>query len=126
MTAWPVIVIHVRLFKRRSKDLFTISEPGLAAAVEPAVGGGFRMAVVDVFVIAGRGAVVTGTVEAGTAAVGTRVTIERAGRPAFAAEIAAIELPRKKTKRAGTGDRVGLLFRGVAHTDIGTGDIVRT
>jgi translation elongation factor EF-Tu-like GTPase len=117
----------VGLFKRRSKDLFAIPEPGRAASdIEPAVSSGFRMAVADVFVIAGRGTVVTGTVEAGAVAVGTRVSIERVGRPPLAAEIAASEMARKTTNQAGTGDRVGLLFRGLTRAEIAAGDVVRT
>lgn len=120
-------MVHVGLFKRRSKDLFTIPEYGRAAPdIEPAVSSGFRMTVADVFAIAGRGTVVTGTVEAGAVAVGTRVTIERAGRSPLAAEIAAIETARKTTKQAGTGDSVGLLFRGLNRAEIATGDVVRT
>jgi elongation factor Tu len=120
-------VVDVDLFKRRSKDLFTIPGPGRAAAdIEPAASAGFRMAVADVFVIANRGTVVVGTVEAGAVALGTPVTIERAGRPPLAAAIAAIELARKKTKQAGTGDSVGLLFRGLTRGEIAAGDVVRT
>jgi translation elongation factor EF-Tu-like GTPase len=120
-------VVNVGLFNRRSKDLFTIPEPGRTTPdIEPAVGAGFRMAVADVFVITNRGTVVTGTVEAGAVAVGTRVTIERAGRPALAADVAAIEMARKTTKHASTGDSVGLLFRDLTHAEIATGDVVRT
>jgi translation elongation factor EF-Tu-like GTPase len=117
----------VGLFKRRSKDLFTIPEPVTAAPGNGHVPStGFRMAVGDVFVITGRGTVVTGTVEAGVVAVGARVTIERAGRPPLAAEIAAIEMFRKTTNQAGTGDHVGLLFRALTRSDIATGDVIRT
>jgi translation elongation factor EF-Tu-like GTPase len=121
------IVVDVGLFKRRSKDLFTVPEAGRAAPeIEPAVSFGFRMAVADVFVIAGRGTVVTGTIEAGMVAVGARVTIERAGRPALTAEVAGVERARKMTKQASAGDRVGLLFRGLARVEIAVGDMVRT
>ncbi|GIJ43741.1 hypothetical protein Val02_06270 [Virgisporangium aliadipatigenens] len=84
------------------------------------------MPVADVFVIAGRGTVVTGRVEAGAVTVGAQVTIERAGRPPLAVEIAAIEMFRKMIGRAGAGDSVGLLFRGLARTEIVAGDVVRT
>ena len=116
------------LFKRRSKDLFTIPDPGPApdTALDTTPVSGFRMAVADVFDIANRGTVATGTVEAGAIAVGTRVTIERSGRPPLAAEIAGIETARKTTRQAGTGDNVGLLFRGLTRGEIATGDVVRT
>lgn len=117
---------HVNLFKRWSKDLFTIPEPGPAApGTEPAASSGFRMAVADVFVIANRGTVVTGTVESGVAVVGTRVVVERAGRPPLAAEVAAIEMFRKRLQQASAGDNVGLLFRDLTRADIATGDVIR-
>jgi translation elongation factor EF-Tu-like GTPase len=116
-------VAGVGLFKRRSKELFTVPDPGRATQL---VGSGFRMSVADVFVIAGRGTVVTGTVEAGAVAVGARVTVERAGRPPLAVDVAAIEMVQRKAPQAGTGDRVGLLFRDVARGEIAAGDVVRT
>jgi translation elongation factor EF-Tu-like GTPase len=113
------------LFKRRSEELFTIPGPGPSVpGSEPAAGSGFRMAVVDVFVITGRGMVVTGTVQAGAVTVGARVTIERAGRPPLAAEIAAMEKARKTVRQATAGDSVGLLFRSLAHADVVAGDVV--
>jgi translation elongation factor EF-Tu-like GTPase len=87
---------------------------------------GFRMAIADVFVITGRGTVVTGTVEAGSIAVGATVTIERPGRPPLAAEVAAIEMFRRTTRHASTGDHVGLLFRGLTRSDVATGDAIST
>ena len=109
-------MVGVGLFKRRSRDLFTVPEAGT----------GFRMAVADVFVITGRGTVVTGTVGSGVVAVGARVTIERAGRPPLAAEVAGIEMFRRKAVQAGAGDNVGLLFRGLTRDEITAGDVVRT
>jgi hypothetical protein len=120
-------VVGVGLFKRRSKDLFTIAGPGRAAPdPAPVTSSGFRMEVVDVFVITGRGTVATGTIEAGSVAVGTRVTIERAGRSPVAAEVAALEMFRRTPKQASAGDRVGVLFRGLTRDDIATGDVIRT
>ena len=115
--------MRMGLFKRRSKDLFTIPETG--AADTGADFGDFRMTVEDVFVITGRGTVVTGMVVAGAVAVGARVTIERPGRPPLAAEVAGIEMFRRKTNRAAAGDNVGLLFRGVFRGEIAGGDVVR-
>ncbi len=115
------------LFNRRSKVLFTTPEPGRAVPdIEPLVSFGFRMVVADVFVIARRGTIVTGTVEAGAVAVGTRVIVERAGRPALAAEVAAIEMFRKPIRQASAGDSVGLLFRDLARAEIAAGDVVCT
>lgn len=117
------MVVGVGLFKRRSKDLFTVSESG---PVTSPGGSGFHMVVDDVFFITGRGAVVTGMVGSGAVAVGARVTIERAERPPLAAEITGIEMFRRKVRQANVGDNVGLLFRGLTRDDISGGDVVRT
>lgn len=117
------MVVGVGLFKRRSKDLFTVPESG---PVTSPGGSGFHMVVDDVFFITGRGAVVTGMVGSGAVAVGARVTIERAGRPPLAAEITGIEMFRRKVRQANVGDNVGLLFRGLTRDDISGGDVVRT
>ena len=90
----------------------------------PAGGGGFRMPVSDVFVIARRGTVVTGMVESGSVSVGATVTIERAGRPPVTAEVGAIEMFRKTVRQAGPGDRIGLLLRGVDRGEVAAGDLV--
>lgn len=121
----------VGLFKRRSRELFTIPEPGPARSAGPGYqpaqhGAGFRLVVSDVFVIARRGTVVTGTVESGVLGMGARVTIERPGRPPLAAEVAAIEMFRRKVRSAAAGDPVGLLFPGLARGDVTAGDVVRT
>ena len=117
------MVVGVGLFKRRSKELFTVPEGG---PVTSPGSSGFRMVVDEVFFITGRGAVATGMVGSGAVAVGARVTIERAGRPPLAAEIAGIEMFRKKVTQASVGDNVGLLFRGVTRDDISGGDVVLT
>jgi translation elongation factor EF-Tu-like GTPase len=114
-------VVAVGLFKRRSKELFTVSD-----SPAPVAGSGFRMVVDDVFFINRRGAVATGMVQSGSVGVGSRVTIERAGRPPLAAEIAGIEMFRRKAKRSDAGDNVGLLFRELTRDDILGGDVIRT
>jgi translation elongation factor EF-Tu-like GTPase len=73
------------------------------------------MTVVDVSVTAARGTVFTGTIKAGAVAVNTTVTIERVGRPPLVAEVAAIEVVRRKAERAGTGNSVDVLLRGIVH-----------
>lgn len=111
------------LFKRRNKDLFTVPENGPATSD---AGSGFRMVVDEVFFISGRGTVVTGRVGAGSVAIGGRVTIERAGRPPLASEIAGIEMYRRKAELATVGENVGLQLRGLDRDDIASGDVVRT
>jgi len=117
------MVIGVGLFKRRNKELFTVPESG---PVTSHPSSGFRMVVDDAFFIRGRGVVATGMVQAGAIAVGARVTIERDGRPPLPAEVAGIEMFRRKVTQANAGDTVGLLFREVTRDDIAGGDVVRT
>jgi translation elongation factor EF-Tu-like GTPase len=122
------------LFRRRSKDLFTIPVQAAGAApadvlpvgAQPVAPGGFRMIVEDVFVIHGRGAVVTGTVEAGAVSVGGRVTVEHAGQTSGPLVITGIEKFRKIIDVATAGDRIGLLFRDVARGQIVRGDVLRS
>jgi translation elongation factor EF-Tu-like GTPase len=109
------------IFRRRSKDLFTISEQApaaSAAAAPPTASGGFRMVVTDCFFITGRGMVVTGKVETGTVSIGDRVTFERAGQAIGVLDVAAIERFRKRADTAAAGESVGLLFRGIAKGQI--------
>ena len=82
----------------------------------------FRMTVADVFVIRGRGAVATGTVEAGTLRVGDEVQINGAG----AIRVDAIEAFRKKLDAANAGDNVGLLFKKLDKGDVQAGDVIST
>lgn len=117
------------IFSRRSKDLFTVSEP---ASFTPApnspftASGGFWLVVADCFAITGRGVVVTGTVESGTVEVGSHVTLERAGQAIRSLEISGIEQARTVVSTATAGATVGLLLRGAAKGEIVRGDIIRT
>jgi translation elongation factor EF-Tu-like GTPase len=116
------------IFRRRSKDLFTIPEQ-VASTPAPTprspAADGFRMVVADCFFIARRGVVVTGTVEAGAVDVGNRVTLERAGQAIRTLEIGGIEHARRMASRAAVGEAVGLLFRGTAKDDVVPGDVIR-
>jgi translation elongation factor EF-Tu-like GTPase len=112
------------IFRRRTRDLFTIPEQVPSTPTTPA--SGFRMVVADCFFIRGRGAVVTGVVEAGAAGTGDRVTLERAGQAIRTLEIGGIEHARKMVNRAAAGEAVGLLFRGTAADEIVQGDVIRT
>lgn len=116
------------IFRRRSKDLFTIpAQPAFSPPATSAPGSaGFRMVVEDVFFIQRRGMVVTGTIEAGTVAVGSLVTLERAGQAVRSLQVAAIEQARKTTAQAGGGETVGLLLRDAGSGEIVQGDVLRT
>lgn len=82
----------------------------------------FRMTVEDVFVIRNRGVVVTGRVDAGTLRVGDIVHIN--GGPGVTVD--AIEKFRKQMDEAGTGENVGVLFKGVQKSEINRGDVLTT
>lgn len=116
------------IFSRRGKDLFTVPDQG-GPAVLPAgsfaASSGFWMVVKDCFAITGRGVVVTGTVESGTIAVGSRANLERSGQVLRSLEIGGIERSRNVVNSATAGESVGLLLRGVAKGDIVRGDIIR-
>lgn len=116
------------IFRRRSKDLFTIPEqaPTPDSTAPGTASDGFRMVVSDCFFITGRGMVVTGVVEAGAVGVGDRVSLERAGQAIRTLEIGMIERARKMATRAAAGEAIGLLLRGTAKDEIVQGDVIRS
>lgn len=83
-----------------------------------------ELTVEDVFTITGRGRVATGRVTAGILRVGDRVVILRDGVSPMPAEIAAIEMFRKKANEVAVGSTVGVLFRD--RPDVARGDVIRT
>lgn len=86
------------------------------------VGGG--MEIDDVFLIRGRGTVVTGSVK-GLLRVGDEVVIERQGDAELPSAILQIEAFRKTLDEAHDGDNVGLLLRGVAKEQVKRGNVIR-
>lgn len=113
------------IFRRRSKDLFTIPEQGSAPAAPPMAPGEFRLVVEDCFFITGRGVVITGRIASGSVSVGDRVTLERGGQGVRTLEISGIEQFRKTVTTASAGEAVGLLFRKTAKGEIVPGDVIR-
>jgi elongation factor Tu len=98
------------------------SSPPSPAA--PSSASGFRLTVDDVFMITGRGVVVTGQVESGTLAVGQRVQVVRDGAVVATTEVSAIEKFRAVIETAQVGENVGLLMRGLARDQLRSGDVV--
>lgn len=97
---------------------------GVAAPL--AVGGGGssgEVTVEDVFTITGRGLVATGKVSSGVIRVGDTVSVIRGGETTATTEITGIEMFRKGTTEATTGDMVGVLLRG--RIDVARGDVIR-
>lgn len=72
----------------------------------------------DVFTISGRGTVVTGEVLSGTFALNDTVTISETGQQT---QITGIEMFRKQCDIAQTGDKVGIVLRGVSRDDVSRG-----
>lgn len=81
----------------------------------------FRMMVEDVFVIRGRGVVVTGQIEIGEIRVGNEVYIHGSGETRTAV-INSIEMFHRRQQRAQAGDRVGLILAGISKEEVQPGD----
>jgi translation elongation factor EF-Tu-like GTPase len=99
--------------------------PAAAAAALTPGDGSFRMPVVDIFSIQGRGTVVTGRVEAGTVRVGMPVDVVRDGAVALSTTVTGVEMFRKVLDTATVGDNVGLLLQGVGKDQLHAGDLVQ-
>lgn len=84
----------------------------------------FKMKVDDVFTIAGRGTVVTGTISAGVISVGGQLRFQGEEGPVYTT-VTGIETFRKMLDRAQAGDIVSLLLRGVSRDQISKGTMLR-
>ena len=83
----------------------------------------FLMPIEDIFVITGRGTVVTGRVERGTLHIAD--TVERVGlRETASFLVTGIEMFRKLLDEAQPGDNVGVLLRGAQKTDFARGMVL--
>jgi len=82
----------------------------------------FLMPVEDVFMISGRGTVVTGRIEQGTLKVGDEISIV-GSKPIAKIPVIGIEMFRKSLDQAQAGDNVGALLRGVKREDIERGQV---
>ena len=123
-----------RLFGREVDTTVTEHQARVASAPDPvpaatipaggSIGGPFRLTVEDVFVIQGRGTVVTGRVELGTVSVGEVVEWTHSDGRAMSASVSAIEAFRKTIDTAGVGELIGLLLRDVQTADIAAGAVL--
>ncbi len=84
----------------------------------------FLMPVEDVFTISGRGTVATGRVERGQLKTGETVEIVGLTDEKRSVVVTGIEMFRKTLDYAEAGDNVGCLLRGVARTEIETGQVL--
>jgi translation elongation factor EF-Tu-like GTPase len=123
-----------RLFGREVDTTVTDYQSQVASAPGPepvptiltggSIGGTFRFTVEDVFVITGRGTVVTGRVEVGTVSVGDVLEWVHPDGTARSTTVSAIEAFRKKLDTAGVGEMIGLLLRDVERADIPAGTVL--
>ena len=81
----------------------------------------FQMPVEDVFMIRGRGTVVTGRIEQGTLKVGDEVYLKRQGIFKKIV-VTGIETFRKQVQEARSGENVGVLLGSITKDDVQRGD----
>ncbi len=77
----------------------------------------FHMIVEDVFMIRGRGTVVTGKIDIGTLRVGDQVVV-KGSNGQKTTTVTGIEAFRKALDQANAGDNVGLLLKDLSKQDI--------
>ena len=83
----------------------------------------FLMPVEDVFLISGRGTVVTGRIEKGVVKVGEEVEIVGI-RPVQKTTCTGVEMFRKLLDQGQAGDNVGVLLRGTKREDVERGQVL--
>jgi len=70
----------------------------------------FKMQIVDVFTITGRGVVATGVVSSGTVSVGDELCLVKEDGERQTVSVAGLEQFRKLVETASAGDNLGVLF----------------
>jgi len=103
-----------------------LSEANLATPSPSPPAGPFRMTVVDVFSISGRGKVATGRIESGSVTVGQQVRVVRAGVALGTTAVTGVEMFRKLLDTASAGDNVGLLMGGDVGESVAPGDVLES
>ena len=101
---------------------------GAAPATVPpplAAPGEFTLPVEDVFMITGRGVVVTGRVATGTATVGQPVSVVRDGAVVASTKVNGIEKFRAVMETATVGENVGLLLDAMTRDQVMSGDLIQ-
>lgn len=97
-----------------------------ANAASPTRGSeSFRLPVEDVFMITGRGCVVTGRVESGVVAVGMQVHVARDGQVVATTRVNGVEKFRSTIDTATVGENIGLLLDGLTRNGVQRGDVVQ-
>ena len=83
-----------------------------------------RFLIEDIFVISGRGLVVTGKMESGIFRVGELVKVRKADGRQLTTTIVGIEQFRKTCNSIKTGDNAGVMLQGLSRKDVQPGDYV--
>jgi elongation factor Tu len=83
----------------------------------------FLLRIEDVYSIAGRGTVVTGSIERGIVRVNDHVEIVGL-KPTMKTVCTSIEIFRKTVDEGWAGDNAGVLLRGVGHDDVQRGQVL--
>lgn len=83
----------------------------------------FSMPVESVYSIQGRGTVVTGKIEQGTVKIGDEIEVVGLRAP-IKTTCTGVEMFKKLMPRGEAGDNVGILLRGIKHTDVSRGQIL--
>ena len=86
----------------------------------------FRMTVKDIYIIQGRGTVVTGKVESGTLSVGDEVHWKRQGFGGSdkKAVVMGIDKFQRQLTQAQVGDKVGVFLGELTKQDVQSGDVL--
>jgi elongation factor Tu len=84
----------------------------------------FRMPIIDIFSIKGRGTVVIGRIEAGTVRVGDVVEIDGQVGIRITTVVVSLEGFRQVLTEAKAGDDVGVTLRGVESDDVQPGNVL--
>ena len=84
----------------------------------------FQMPIENVFMIEGRGTVVTGKIEAGTVRSGDRVDIVGKGSEVVSTTVTQAETFGRILDQAEAGQNVGLLLRGIARDEVQRGQVL--
>src|SRR5258707_17196 len=134
-----VVIGGLLLIRRRSNpdNMFTgldssiPNAPTMAASDSKAFGPSamsatdFRLIIQDIFMIKGRGLVVTGQIDSGSLQVGQRIQISSPnGSEHYDTQVKGLEAFHRQLDVAQTGDNVGILLGGLTKDQIKPGMII--
>lgn len=119
--AAPLVVVSAKTGQGLAELRTALTELVAAIPQLDAQAAPTRLWIDRVFSMDGFGAVVTGTLQGASVAVGDAVELAPRGTPA---RIRGLQIHRQKVTQAGAGTRVAMNLAGVSHHDIARGDVV--